>query len=109
MKHKHIHSDLIIAWANGETIQERNFGDKEWQFFDGVWSDSDDFEYRIKPIEKVVRWQWIYRTIVDDEGNGCWMLSSIYLTDEEAKEWFEDESEFKEYFKKEDSKMEFTE
>ena len=49
MGQRHKHADVIIAWANGETVQVRRPSTGEWQ--DLVYSGPilDDEEYRIKP------------------------------------------------------------
>ena len=49
MKIQHKHAVPIKAWADGALIQERFKGDDEWHDFDGVWTDDDQWEYRIKP------------------------------------------------------------
>ena len=43
---QHKHRDLIIAWANGETIQYKN---GEWIDIEWAPSWDVDTEYRIKP------------------------------------------------------------
>lgn len=57
MKHKHY--DLIVQWAKGAEIEQRNtnplkpeLGD--WHPFDGHWGDSTwiEWEYRVKPAPK---------------------------------------------------------
>lgn len=50
------HAELIKAWADGATIQyfEASLG---WIDTDPLWGSNH--KYRIKPAEKVVRWQWI--------------------------------------------------
>lgn len=61
MTKPHKHADVIKAWADGAKIQFYNCG---------CWCDVDTknpcwydtVEYRIKPKEKIVRWQWIYKT-----------------------------------------------
>ena len=51
MRHKN--HDLIIAWAKGAKIQQRNLnvaGLEEWHHFDGRWGGSevnDTWEYRL--------------------------------------------------------------
>ena len=53
----HKHAELIKAWADGAEIEER-YKDKkcqdfyEWEAFDGNWSGSKYYEYRIKPEPK---------------------------------------------------------
>ena len=53
MRHKHY--DMIVAWAEGKTIQ--NFNDRRmcWEDLTGdpYWIDS--FQYRIKPEPDVVK------------------------------------------------------
>ena len=55
MSKPHKHAELIKAWADGAEI-EVNFrdvnGDDSWEFFNGNWSFSDVYEFRIKPEPK---------------------------------------------------------
>ena len=80
---KHIHADVIHAWADGAQVQVGNkFG----------WCDinnpcfSPDYEYRIKPEEKkkVTRWLWALK---GDFYEGFCPTSNFY-TDEEAIKQF---------------------
>ena len=50
MKHKHY--DMIVAWAEGKTVQ--NFNDKRmcWEDVNGAPFWIDSFQYRIKPDPK---------------------------------------------------------
>ena len=55
----HKHAELIKAWADGAEIEERyKYKDKkfqdfyEWEAFEGNWSRSKYYEYRIKPESK---------------------------------------------------------
>ena len=59
MKHKHC--ELIKAWADGADIEFRQSLSQAWvSVKDPVWAENT--EYRIKPAEKIVRWQWIMKT-----------------------------------------------
>jgi len=56
MSERHIHAEVIIAWANGEEIEVRqcyaNGLDGPWELFDNTRSpyfNSWQYEYRIKP------------------------------------------------------------
>ena len=48
----HKHAELIKAWADGAEIEQRmyvkNSWFEEWTNFDGVWHDSDIWQFRIK-------------------------------------------------------------
>lgn len=60
---RHIHADLIIAWANGAIIQ-RNGEYNGWHDVTGnnpSWSA--DGEYRIKPKDNVKVYRWAYETV----------------------------------------------
>lgn len=46
---KHIHADLIIAWANGATIEYRSDRTNEWLVTTNP-SWNNDSEYRVKPF-----------------------------------------------------------
>ena len=47
---RHVHADIIIAWANGEEIQTNDIGN--WRkFIDPSYIFMPDCEYRIKPKE----------------------------------------------------------
>ena len=71
MSQPHKHRDLIIAWANGETIQ--------FKCSDGSWVDETDtpewfdhFEYRIKPISiKREGWVALYGNGYDGAPSCC--------------------------------------
>lgn len=49
MNKPHIHKDVIIAWANGATIQYKVTGSDVWDDCSQMPSFFDDMEYRIKP------------------------------------------------------------
>jgi hypothetical protein len=72
MKHKHY--DMIVAWAEGKTIQ--NFNDRRmcWEdvMGDPYWVDS--FQYRIKPEPKPDRWSDIKISI--DVEKDCVIVGS---------------------------------
>ena len=53
----HKHAELIKAWADGAIIEERYIGNgdyegSEWYDTNGDWSDTENWEYRIKPEPK---------------------------------------------------------
>jgi hypothetical protein len=68
MKHKH--AEVIHAWADGAKVQCRIFvvggekgsgADEYYAWYDiesPPWNE--DEEYRVKPKEPVIRWQWAY-------------------------------------------------
>ena len=74
---KHKHAEVIHAWADGAEVQVK------WESVG--WQDSKDpawfteWEYRIKPAEKVVRWCGL----TDDEiANAVGSpLDEVYLVD----------------------------
>jgi len=71
----HKHAEVIHAWANGAKVQMK-WESVGWQdSTDPTWSP--EWEYRIKPSEKVVRWLWIF------EDNGIWSVTHSYLTESE--------------------------
>ena len=53
---KHVHCDLIKAWADGAEIQYKHPQTKEWRLiYDPSWSEQ--YEYRIKPKTKVIKYR----------------------------------------------------
>ena len=77
---KHIHADVIHAWANGAKVQHRPDDSYAWK---DITSPAFDpyREYRIKPEEKkkVTRWIWALNDSLS------WYKSSCFYTEEEAK------------------------
>jgi hypothetical protein len=72
-KVRHKHADLIIAWANGETIEFFDTLQESWKDigpYSPLWDP--DSEYRIKP-NLVEKWRWVY------EKNG-----NVYI----SKDWY---------------------
>ena len=79
----HKHSALIKQWADGHKVEILSRVDGGWH--DEEYPDWDeDYEYRIKPIEKVVRWLWAFKY------SGIWYTHNQYLTDDESEEWFKE-------------------
>lgn len=83
---KHIHHDLICAWAKdpkGCIIQVKDSFNK--------WNDTLEnnpawitfCKYRIKPKE-VTRWKWVVKSMVGD-----YFVTDAYYTEEEAKKHFD--------------------
>ena len=80
----HPHKDLIIAWANGATIQVKTS--------DGTWEQLNKpswhlhLNYRIKPEEKkkVKRWLWMYKMFLADYNQ----TTTCYYTEEELQKRF---------------------
>ena len=79
---KHKHAEIIKAWADGAEVQVFRHE------YDGYyWEDTAtpnfniDFDYRIKPTEKVVRWLWAWQPI----GTNWSFISEHRYTDEEVK------------------------
>lgn len=70
MKHKHY--DLILAWANGAKIEQRNYDDYggysdfDWFFTTSPNWNNQDSEFRIKPEpqkEQEPQYLYVYRHI----------------------------------------------
>lgn len=59
---KHKWHKEIKAWADGADIecQYKADPDKEWQEFDGDWSNDDGWVFRIKPQPKKPKYIKIY-------------------------------------------------
>ena len=72
----HKHAEVIHAWADGAEVQMK------WE--SAGWQDSTDpvwypeWEYRIKPSEKVVRWLWAWQDTI-----GIWSVMHCYMTENE--------------------------
>ena len=82
----HKHAELIKAWADGATIQMKSKVDGGWwdvPFNNPDWDEN--YEYRIKPVEKkpVVRWLWVYET-TDDDCCADWNFHFKFFTESEA-------------------------
>lgn len=85
---KHIHHDLIVAWAKdpkGCIIQVKDSFNK--------WNDTLEnnpawitfCKYRIKPRTKeVTRWKWTMKS-----ATGNYFVTNAYYTEEEAKKHFD--------------------
>ena len=102
MSKRHKWADIAIAFAEGNQIQWERREDKKWidwekNYFPAFF-DSDN--WRIKPTETVVRWQWIYKSSPDVH----WLKSQTLLTDAEAKAYFGPTMKM---FKDEASRVEF--
>ena len=76
---KHKHAEIIKAWADGAEVQVFRHE------YDGYyWEDTAtpnfniDFDYRIKPTEKVVRWLWAWQDTI-----GIWSVMHCYMTENE--------------------------
>ena len=85
---KHIHHDLIVAWAKdpkGVIIQYFFKQEGEWRDTvcnNPVWETGT--KYRIKPKTKEVqRWKWVFK-----EQDG-YEITNAYYTDEEANKHFD--------------------
>ena len=71
----HKHAELIKAFADGAEI--------EYKVYNGGWvalehpSWDDHNEYRIKPKQPVVRWQWAYPTMKG------WSATNYFYDDKE--------------------------
>jgi hypothetical protein len=81
---KHVHAEVIKAWAEGAEVQVFRHE------YDGYyWEDTAtpsfniDFEYRVKPAEKVVRWLWLSK-----QYDGMWHTGTTYMTEPQAHDYF---------------------
>ena len=99
----HKHAALIKAWADGAQIQYRvklhDIGQEAWYDSETPHWHRSDIDFRIKPAEKVVRWQWIWRNA----------LGAIYVPTDMLTEQEIEKHENKKYClgKAEWSRMEF--
>lgn len=96
---KHIHHDLIVAWAKdpkGCIIQWYDPRLVEWlSCNENTPSWSAELNYRIKPKTKeVTRWKWVFKVADSYE------VTNAYYTEDEAKTHFD-----KPLHKIEDSKV----
>lgn len=79
----HKHAELIKAYADGAEIQYRSRAQDDWvSTKNPAWNEFG--EYRIKPAEKVVRWQWI--TVC--EGSKP-QISRSFFTEQEVSNGFQ--------------------
>ena len=80
-RNRHVHADLIVAWANGAEIESYSEDYREWYpVFIPRWDE--DVQYRIKPKELVEEFNVIYNIyaknlIVEDDPN---VVKNIRLT-----------------------------
>ena len=64
MKHKHY--DMIVAWAEGKTIQNFNERRMIWEDLTGYPYWVNDFQYRIKPTPKPDLCKYVVVEAIDD-------------------------------------------
>lgn len=78
MDEKHIHCDMIVAWAHGAKIQ---YFDPSWdEWVDDPKPDWFDMtQYRVKPKDIVKKWRWVYR-----DKNQKYNITDSYFSDKEA-------------------------
>jgi hypothetical protein len=56
---KHVHCDLIKAWAEGAQIQLKGADGSIWyDVANPTWNGNDS--YRIKPSPPVTKYRWVY-------------------------------------------------
>jgi len=78
---RHIHADVIIAWANGAEIELYDEGYEEWlSVVNPKWDEN--IKYRVKPKELVEEFNVIYNIyaknlIVEDDPN---VVKNLRLT-----------------------------
>ena len=84
---KHIHHDLIVAWAKdpkGVIIQFKTKSGDWVNTGDNTPSWSANVQYRIKPKTKEVqRWKWVFKV---QDG---YEITNAHYTDEEANKHFD--------------------
>lgn len=104
MNTRHKWADVAIAFAEGKVIQRQHHETKEWMDWSakGFPSFYETDNWRIKPAEPVVRWQWICK----DSFSGRWFRTGVLLTDAEADKYFEMAGSVTR-FKDEESRVEF--
>jgi hypothetical protein len=88
---EHPNKEALIALANDKDVEleylSLNYG--EWfdfKFNASIAADlvfSEKTLFRIKPKEKIVRWQWLKR----DKGGSFPVLSSVFYSEKEAEEY----------------------
>jgi len=79
---KHVHAEVIKAWAEGAQVQTLLQYTNEWKD-EKTPSWADDIEYRVKPAEKVVRWLWLSK-----QYDGMWHTGTTYMTEPQAHDYF---------------------
>ena len=82
---KHKHAEVIKAWADGHTVQHYSAVNEKWIDLNPEMRNwrADDYEYRIKPTEKVVRWLWLSK-----QYDGMWHTGTTYMTEPQAHDYF---------------------
>jgi hypothetical protein len=82
----HKHAEVIHAWADGKTVQHYSAINEKWIDLNPEMRNwkADDYEYRIKPTEKVVRWLWLSKQYGD-----IWYMSTTYMTEPQAQYHFD--------------------
>lgn len=68
MTEKHIHCDVIKAWADGAEIEFRCNPDDPWALIDKFPSWYEGYEYRVNP-KPITKW---YRVALFKTGNGVY-------------------------------------
>lgn len=74
--------EVMEAYERGEQIEYKPFQwDKGWRIeSDPNWNWSQ-FDYRIKPKQKVRRWLWAYK----GKSDSIWAQCLSFMTEDEAK------------------------
>jgi hypothetical protein len=80
-------NDLIKAYQKGAKIQAYNHG-KWLDVLEPYWYDC--IKYRIKPKTKII-YEWICKSKL----GGTWELGALLLSEEEAKEYYFNEYEYR--------------
>jgi hypothetical protein len=75
---KHLHADVIIAWANGAKVQNSENG-IDWYDCVGSPGWSPCTKYRVKPKPLVKKWRWVISDIRNDQ---YFSISSEYFSDQ---------------------------
>jgi len=75
---KHVHADLIKAWADGAEIEAWDKNALHWYHWENPrWMAN--IKYRIKPAEKIVRWLWAWQPL----GTNWNFITDRYYTETE--------------------------
>lgn len=100
MGERHKWAEVIIAYAEGKAIQFNDLNGNWHDWKHPYFPRFEDGDWRIKPAEPVVRWQWIVKSPTDS----YWKKTPFFLTDAEADNHF---FSITKRFKDEASRVEF--
>lgn len=101
---QHKHAELIKAWADGKPIEVFSKQLNKWLDVTSMSAFDSDCVFRMKDKEPVVRWLWVY---LPDYSGVPWRIWCQYLSEQEAKDWFDSGIQKYKYKKLEWSRQEF--